>query len=179
MKILSLKNPAKVLKYKRVLENKLSVKLEFDKADKNNLKIIGKEVNIYDAEGVIQAIDFGFALDTALFLKSEDFMFEVLDLKDYTRRNDLKEVRARVIGKKGKAINTLMKLTNSDIILRENHIGIITRAEDMEAVTTALCNLIKGSKHSNVYSFLERGNQIKKKRKVIEGVDLGLKGEGK
>jgi len=175
MKILCLENPKKVLKHKKVLENKLSVKLELDKTNKENIKIIGDEVNIYDAEGVVQALDFGFSLDVALFLKSEDFMFEVLDLKDYTRRKNLEEVRSRVIGKKGKAINTLMKLTGAELMLKGNNMGVIARVEDMEKTTTAICNLIKGSKHSNVYSFLERGNRNKKKIVLKEGDDLGLR----
>lgn len=175
MKILCLENPKKVLKQKKVLENKLRIKLELDKTNKENIKIIGDEVNIYDAEGIIRALDFGFSIDAALLLKSEDFLFEILNIKDYTRRHDLKEVRARIIGKKGKSINTLMGLTGANIMLKGNDIGVIARAEDIEKITTALCNLIKGSKHSNVYYFLEKRNRDKKRRKVSEEDDFGLK----
>jgi len=173
MKLLSLKNPEKIFKNKRVLENKLKVKLEFDKKNKNNIKIIGKEVNIFDAEQVLLAMDFGFNAETALLLKNGNYLFEILYLKDYTRRKNLKEVRARIIGKKGKAINTLKNLTGSEIMLKENSLGIISLAENIEKITTALSNLIKGSKHSNVYSYLEKKNRDKK----IRETDLGLKEE--
>jgi len=41
---------------------------------------------------------------------------------------------------------------------------VIGHAEDIGYATTAIANLIKGSKQSNVYNYLERINKEKKKK---------------
>jgi rRNA processing protein Krr1/Pno1 len=55
-------------------------------------------------------------------------------------------------------------------VLHDNTVGIIGPAETIEEATTAIGNLIRGSKQANIYRFLERMNAAKKIKS-----DLGLK----
>ena len=85
----------------------------------------------------------------------------------------MSEVRGRIIGREGKTKRTIEEISGCDLYINEdiNQIGIIGNAESIEEATTALTNLIKGSKHANVYRFLEKINTERKKNRF----DLGLK----
>ena len=57
----------------------------------------GKEVTVdgapedeYFAEKVIDALNFGFPFSVALLVKDEDYVFESLNIKDYTHKKDMK-----------------------------------------------------------------------------------------
>ncbi len=155
----------RVIKGKQRLEKELNVKLS----------IKGKEVTIdgepedeYVAEKVLDALDFGFPFSTAVMIKNEDYMFEVLNIKDYTKRKDLVVVRARIIGKKGGTLATFAELTKCFFELKDNKVGIIGDLMHIKNAQDAIIYLIQGSKQSNVYGFLEKHHP-----QPIE--DLGLK----
>ena len=155
----------RILKSKKLLEETL------------NLRITnrGKEVYIdgtgedeYIGEKVIDAINFGFPISNALLIKKENLSFETLNIKDYALTKNIERVKGRIIGKGGRALKTLSNLTNCYFEIKENEIGIIGEAENLENATEAIISLCKGAKHGNVYSRLER-NRPK------EVYDLGLK----
>lgn len=142
-----------------------------------NIKITnrGREVSIkglpedeYYAEKVIEALNLGFSFDVAILIKDEDFNFEILNIKDYTRRKDLDVIRARIIGKKGKTLKVLHDLTGCFLMMNENKIGVIGHSENIKNAEESIRSIVKGSKQSNVYSHLE-------KNRVGRVVDLGLK----
>jgi rRNA processing protein Krr1/Pno1 len=95
-------------------------------------------------------------------------MFEIINIKDHTTRKDLGRVRARIIGKSGKTLKTLNTLTQCYFEVKDNCVGIIGDPEYIKNAQEAVIYLIKGSKQSNVYSFLE-------KHQVKPVFDLGLK----
>jgi len=158
-------------KFKRIIKNK-------NKLEKNlgiNVTVKGEEVTIdgpaeneYVAEKVIEALDFGFPFSVALLIKEEDFIFEALNIKNYTKRKDLAAVRARIIGKEGRTLKTLNGLTKCYFEVKDNSVGIIGEPERIRYSNEAIISLARGAKHSNVYSFLEK-HQIK------PVFDLGLK----
>jgi len=158
-----------VIRKKKRIEEELGVKLEFSKGA---ISINGMPLDEYTATQVINALAFGFKPKVALLLQSEDYMFEVLQIKNYMRSHSntrLREVKARIIGKKGKAIRTLSQLSECEIKLVDNSIAIIGRTEDVKKAEQAIISLIKGSKHGNIYARLER------LRHVANEEDLGLK----
>jgi len=135
----------------------------------------GKEITInglpedeYFAEKVIVALDFGFPFAIALLAKNEDNLFETLNIKDYTKKKDLATIRARIIGTKGKSLRTLNELTKCYFELKDNQVGVIGGPEYIKNAQEAMIMLIQGSKHANVYAFLE-------KHQVKPILDLGLK----
>jgi len=155
----------RILKNKKRLEKILNIKIT------NN----GREVSVkgdpedeYLAEKVIDALNFGFPFSDAISIKKQDCTFEMLNIKDYTKRKDFERIRARIIGKQGKTLKTLCELTKCCFELKDNYVGIIGKSECIKNAQDAIISIVRGSKQSNVYKSLER-NQVR------EPVDLGLK----
>jgi KH domain-containing protein len=155
----------RITKNRRRLQEKLNVRITNRGKE---VKIEGEPEDEYIAEKVIDALNFGFEYSTAIQIKEEDFAFEIINIKDYTKKHDLKTIRARIIGTQRKALNTIEQLTNCTLELKDNQVGIIGPAESIENAQTAITLIIQGSKQSNAYKFLEK-NQPK------EIIDLGLK----
>lgn len=162
--ILSEKLP-RILKNKKHLEEKLNVKIT-NRGKEVSIK--GKPTDEYLAEKVIDALNFGFRFSTAILIKEEEFIFEILNIKEHTKRKDLERIRARIIGTKGKTLQTMHQLTKCYFEIKDNYVGIIGDPEHLENAQQAIISIIKGAKQSNVYSFLEK-HQIK------PVLDLGLK----
>lgn len=156
----------KILKNKKKLEKKLKVRINI-KGKKVNLE--GDELDIYTAEKVLEAIDRSFPIKAALLLLDENYMLAKIPIKKYSKRKKIDRVRARIIGKGGKTLKTIKKLSNCEITLHDNVISILGPTQRMRGTTTAIIKLIKGSKQANVYAFLEKE---KAKPKIT---DLGLK----
>lgn len=166
---LIVENFQRILKNRRRLEKTLHVDIS---GEKKNISIEGPAEEEYIAEKVFKALDFGFPMSIALLIKTQDFMFEEINIKDYTRSKVLGRVRARIIGKNGKALRTLSSLTQCYFELKDNAIGIVGDPENIKTAQDGLVSLIQGAKHSNVYSYLE-------KHQPKEVVDFGLKGNNK
>lgn len=165
MKTILMEKVLRVIRNKKQLERTLEVKIT------NR----GKEVTIsgdaddeYLGQKVLEAIEMGFPISHALLIKEEGLMFEVLNIRDYTKRTDLERIRGRIIGKDGRAIRTLANLTKSFMEVKDNFVGIIAHPETMEIAQEAVISIVKGSKHSNVYAHLE-------KNQPEEVSDLGIR----
>lgn len=154
-----------VLKNKKKLEEVLKVKILIDKKE---ILLDGSPEEEYLAEKVIDALGFGFPIGAALLIKKEDFLFEVVNLKDYTPRKDFETIRARIIGTGGKTLRTLTELTECRFEIKDNNVGIIGDPESIKNAREAVISIIRGAKQANVYSFLE-------KHHVQPILDLGLK----
>ncbi len=150
---------AKVIQNKRLLEKGLKVKI---KTRGKNVFLNGSAENEFIAVEVMKALDLEFSVPNALLLKKEDTILQEVHIKKVTRRRNLEEVRARIIGTKGKALSTVHNLTECNISLKDNTIGIIGNAEEIKNTIQAITSIIQGSKHGNVYSRLEK--EKKKKR---------------
>lgn len=155
----------RIIKSKNNLEKELNVIIEIKGKE---VSISGKPEDEYIAEKVIEALDFGFPFSDALKIKKEDIMFEILNVKACATNKNFERIRGRIIGKEGKALRTISSLGDCSIELSGNRLGIIGYAENMRPVEEACKLLIKGSKHANVYAYLEKhhGEPI---------IDLGLK----
>jgi len=165
MKKLVIEKTPRVTKNKKKIEKELEISIS---SSGNEICIEGKPEKEYIAEKIIEAISIGFSLSEAFQLKDEDFMFEMINIKDHTTKKNLERIKGRIIGKDGRAKNTLSQLTKCNFEVKDNIVGIIGPAECIENAQNAIISLINGSKHANVYGYLER-NQPK-----LEP-DLGLK----
>ena len=65
-------------------------------------------------------------------------------------------MKGRVIGKEGKAREHIEEMTETNICVYGKTIGIIGRQENVSIAVKAIENLLKGSPHANVYSWLEK-----------------------
>ena len=175
-------NISKISKNKKKLERLLNVKItikgeRFHGSEDSDMQVKSgvREISVegipedeYIAEKVLDAINFGFPVPIALLIKEEDFLFEILDIKEYTHRKDLKTIRARIIGKGGKTLKILNTLTECNFEIKNNNVGIIGSPEKIKNAQDAVILIIQGSKQANVYSYLE-------KHQVQPILDLGLK----
>jgi ribosomal RNA assembly protein len=140
------------------LEEKLNVKITIQK---NQIMIKGPTLEEFDASRVFEAIAFGFSVKKAIVLKNEEYLFRTVKIKDHTKRN-LSDIKSRLIGKKGKTKRVFADTSGCEILISESEVGIIGLAEDVQNVETAIINLIRGSKQTNMYRYLEKQNQLKK-----------------
>ncbi len=163
-KIISDKLP-RIIKAKKKLEKELNVKITNRGKE---VYIEGSSEDEYIAEKVIDSINFGFSLPTAISIKKEDLTFEIINLKNYTKSKNLERIKGRIVGKGGSTLKTLSQITNCSFEIKDHEVGIIGDPEDIEHAQEAIILLAKGAKHGNVYGHLERS-----KPKPIS--DLGLK----
>jgi len=152
-------NLAELKREKKFLERDLNVKITIKG---KRVTIEGEAMNEYEMSIILDAINLGFAAQTACLLKDEDFAFEKINIKDHTRRKNLTVVRSRLIGTHGKTKNTIEQISGCKIKIKDNVVAIIGPADYMEYALTALINIIKGTKQTNVYKYLERINKTKK-----------------
>jgi len=157
-----------VKKSKEFLEEKLGVRITI-----TGPKIVfeGPPMKEYESSLVFEAIAHGFSAKKAVQLKSHEYVFRRLIIKDFTRRKNLKDVKSRIIGTEGKTRRTLENLSDCDILITESAVGIIANADNIDEATTAVQNLIRGSKQANVYKYLEKRNVQRRQRDT----DLGIK----
>jgi KH domain-containing protein len=169
VRIIPVEHLAKVKKAVPVIENGVKVNFSFGK---DRVTIKGSEMNEFLVEKIVQAVDFGFDVEDALLLTDDKFVLEFINIKEHTRRKNLKEVRARVIGTSGKAKKTIENLTGSVITIQSNMVGLIVDADHLDATVQAIESLIQGAKHGNIFAYLEKQNIS---RKGFDEEDLGLK----
>ncbi|MBT3405447.1 hypothetical protein HN832_01150 [archaeon] len=165
MKTILSEKIARIIKNKKRLEKTLEIKITNRGKE---VTIQGEPENEYIAEKVIDALNFGFPYSAAMTIKTEETTFEIINIKDYTKRKDLESIRARIIGKAGKTLSTLSQLSEGFLELKDNEVGVIGPPENIPNVTKAIISIIKGSKQSNVYAYLERN-------KPLPAIDLGLR----
>ena len=165
MKRLISENPRKVLKAKAKFEKELQVKVSIKEKE---IHIDGKPEDEYYAEKIVDAINLGFPIEKAFLLKEDEFVLEILNIKDYTKRKDLGMIKARIIGTKGKTLRVLSELTKCYFQVKDSQVGIIGDVDNIKNAGEAVVSIIKGSKHSKVYNRIE-------KHKPEPIFDLGLK----
>jgi len=171
MRTIPVESVRRIKKATPSIENKVKIKISFGK---DRVYVEGKELDEYLVSQIIQAIDFGFDVEDALLLMNDGFAMEFIDVKNHTRRKNLKDVRARLIGTNGKAKKTMENLTGAVIVVNDNSVGVIVDSTHLDTTIQAIECLIQGSKHGNVFSYLEKHNSS---RRIGKDDDLGLKGK--
>ena len=172
MQEIYVENLKEVLRSKFRLQKELGIKLT-NKG--KNVFVNGPANKEFIAIEVLEAINLGFSADRALELTQDGFMLQTVHIKDITKRHDLERVRARIIGTHGRTLKTLQNLTNCDLAMNDNEIGLIGPIQEMEDAVQAVTSLVQGSKQGNVYGRLER--QRKKKGSDDSELDIEMEKE--
>jgi len=167
MQEIYVENLKEVLRSKFRLQKELGIKLT-NKG--KNVFVNGPADKEFVAIEVLEAINLGFSADRALELTQNGFMLQTVHIKDITKRHDLERVRARIIGTQGRTLKTLQNLTNCDLAMNDNEIGLIGPIQEMEDAVQAVTSLVQGSKQGNVYGRLER----QRKKKGLDDSELEL-----
>ncbi len=161
METLIFDNTSVLRKAKNELEKRLNVEITITG---RKVSFSGTAIDEYEAMFVLEAINLGFTPKKALTLKEPDIILKTFNIKNFTRRKKLTDVRGRIIGKEGQTKRTIEEISGCDIVLHDNTLSVLGPADSIEDAFTALTNLIRGSKQANVYKFLETINTDKKRR---------------
>ncbi len=110
---------------------------------------------------IIKAIGRGFNPRVAIMLWSEENHLEVISIKDIVGDSEKKIIRARarLIGSEGLARRNLESMTNTHISIYGKTVAIVGNHEDVHVAKQAVEKLIHGSKHGNVYKYVEKQMQ--------------------
>ncbi|MFA5855762.1 MAG: hypothetical protein WC867_00245 [Candidatus Pacearchaeota archaeon] len=164
MQQIYVKSIGKLLSNKNKIAKELGIKISNRGRE---VFINGDAEKEYIGLKVLEAIDLGFTVEEALLLKNEEVLLQILNIRDLTKRKDLHEVRARIIGTFGKTISNLENLSNCFVALKDNNVGIIGDAEEIDETILAIKSIIQGSKQANVYARLEREKKKKRVQKLV------------
>ena len=126
-------------------------------SENGDVFIEGESIDIFNCLNVVKAIGRGFNPDIALKLLNEDYTLEIIPVEEFSRnKKGLIRIRSRLIGTEGKARDTLEKMTDTNIVVYGKTVGIIGKIEDVMVARQGIINLLHGSKHGNVYSYIEK-----------------------
>ncbi|TLZ44583.1 MAG: RNA-processing protein [Methanobacteriota archaeon] len=121
------------------------------------------------ARDIVQAVARGFSEERAFRLLDEDSYIEILDIKDFARsKNRITQVRARLIGTRGKTRRIIEELTGVDVSVWGHTVAMIGGPFEMGIAREAMIMLLRGSEHKTVYRFLER------KRSDLKAYQMGF-----
>jgi ribosomal RNA assembly protein len=155
-------------KIKKEVETATKTKLKIDSRE-GDVDISGKDaINLYNAREVIKAIGRGFNPDVAILLLKQDYVLEIINIEDFARTTNIKRVKGRLIGTKGKARKTIETLTECYISVYGKTVSIVGSAENVVLARRAIEGLLRGAKHANIYKWLER-----RRKEIIQEEMLG------
>jgi len=91
-------------------------------------------------------------------LIDDETTFEIIEITDFIGKSKkkLETVRARLIGTQGKARKNLEQLTETKISVYGKTVSIIGYYEDVAIARRAIESLIAGSRHTTIYSWIEK-----------------------
>lgn len=155
---------------KKEIEESTSTKLDIDSKE-GDIFVSGEDaLGLYTAREIIKAIGRGFNPEIARLLLKPDYIFEVVDLREYVGKSKdvLLRLKGRVIGKEGKSRKIIEELTECNISVFGKTISIIGLPESAVIARQAVESLLRGSTHANVYKFLERRRREMKRKAIME-----------
>ena len=154
-------------KTKKEIEEKTHTHLDVSKEGEVTIK--GE--NSFDTwltKDIVKAIGRGFSPEKALTLLEEGMQFEIINLRDWAKtENSMRRLKGRVIGEKGRAKETIERLTETYISVYGKTICVIGETKRVMAAKRAIEMLLSGSKHSTVFSMLEKERKRWKKEELL------------
>ncbi len=161
-------------KVKKEIEKETKTKIDVDSKE-GDVFISGKDaLSLFKAREIAKAIGRGFNPDIAMFLLKPDYCFEIIDIENYVSgKNHIKRVKGRVIGTRGKARRAVETLTDCNISIYGRTISIIGDVENVQIARKAIQRLLQGSKHGNIYKWLEKRKKENVEEELKGGINSG------
>jgi len=127
----------------------------------------------------VTAVGRGFSPERARKLLLEDNFLEIIHISDYTggRKNRIQRMRGRVIGRDGRARETIEHLTETMISVSGDTVAIIGDPLEIELAKEGIDMLLRGSEHSAVFHFLEHKRRELKLRELLYGSEPEMREE--
>ncbi|MCS7140281.1 MAG: KH domain-containing protein [Candidatus Nezhaarchaeota archaeon] len=145
---------------KREIEETYGVKLEIEgSTGRICIELLNPSdpSKLLTVKSIIEAIGHGINPEKALEIFSEeDAALHIINLKQIVgdSRDNLRRIKGRIIGEKGKARRLIEELTNTSISVSEHTIAIVGKLENVEVARRAIEMLISGSPHNVVWRYL-------------------------
>ena len=155
---------------KNSIESDTKTQIKVDSLE-GDIFVYGKDaLGLYTAREVIRAIGRGFNPDIAKLLLKQDYVFEMVNLTEYTgkSKNTMLRLKGRVIGKEGRSRKLIEELSESYISVYGKSISIIGLNESASMAKRAVEALLRGSTHASVYKWLEMKRREMKRKRVME-----------
>ena len=155
---------------KRDLEESTKTKLTIDSKE-GDVFVSGEDaLGLYTAREMIKAIGRGFNPEIAKLLLKQDYVFEVVDLREFVGKSKeaMLRLKGRVIGREGKSRKLIEELTETNISVLGKTIGIIGSPDTAANARQAVESLLRGSTHANVYKWLEKRRRDMKRKAILE-----------
>jgi ribosomal RNA assembly protein len=152
-------------KSRKVISNKKEIERAFNLkiSSKGNIIFIeGKPEDELLALNAIEAINLGFPIDEACYLKDENIAFQKISIKTISKKKNRELIRGRIIGERRRVLDTIEDLTDCKIVVHDNLVGIIGRIEDIEKAVYAVKKIIAGSRHASIYAYLEEQKALER-----------------
>jgi len=148
---------------KKELEEQSKISIIVDSKE-GDVKLVGNNsVNLYILKDIIKAIGRGFNPEIAMSLFKQDYVLELLSLADFVKSpNQMLRLKGRVIGKAGKARETIEEFTETNISVYGKTIAILGFCDNVAICKKAVESLLSGSPHASVYKWLEKYRKQKK-----------------
>ena len=126
-------------------------------SEEGDVFIEGESLDIFNCLSIIKAIGRGFNPEIALKLLDDDYSFEMINIEEFSRnKKDLIRIKSRLIGTEGRARKHIEELTNTNIVVYGKTVSIIGKIDNISIARQGIINLLQGSKHGNVYLYLEK-----------------------
>ena len=155
---------------KKEIEESTSTKLNIDSKE-GDIFVSGEDaLGLYTAREIIRAIGRGFNPEIAKLLLKPDYIFEVVDLREFVGKSKeaMLRLKGRVIGKEGKSRRLIEELTECNISVFGKTISIIGPPDAAASARHAVESLLRGSTHANVYKWLEKRRRDMKRKSIME-----------
>ena len=152
---------AELLKGKGLLERackRLGCSMELK--DENELVIDGDALSEYNARVVMQAFARGCEFETACKLLSEERFFESVDMKQiFKSEEQIKRIKARVIGTDGKTKNYIQSVSGADLAIYGDTVSMIGTVDEIKIAKAAIEVLLDGGTHKKAYTIMEKAKR--------------------
>lgn len=110
-----------------------------------------------NAEKAIEAYNIGFSPEESMELFQVGKELHVINLKKLCRnRKRINEQKGRVIGCNGRTKEIIQELTDTNIVLNGNKIGIVGDVMDVNFSANVITELIDGVPRSRIYKKMEK-----------------------
>ena len=142
---------------KKEIQKRLNVKLEVS-AEGDVIVSSEDSFENYLAIKIAKAIGRGFNPKIAFYLLNDQYLLEVINIKDYVGNSKVKlqRMKARVIGTQGKSWKMIEKMTDTNLAVFGKTVAIIGSNENVDVAKQAVDKLLHGADHGKMFGFIER-----------------------
>lgn len=150
-------------------------------SETGDVEVVWGEPGTYDPvkamklPDVVKAVGRGMAPKAAIQLLDDYHFFELVDIRKFVgkRSNQLRRIRARIIGSQGKIRKLIEGLTDTQITIYNSTVVLVGEEEGLSAARQAIEMLAGGAEHGTVLSFLERDRRNSRiTNRLLETIEI-------